>query len=117
MYFVAAAPLVWVVILISSLINCPGSKITMSNFFERCRQQAVYNAIGMRANIDDLIKRKKNRFGKLANKINNFVYNIYLENCIFFHCSPTFKSERTSGRNYWRNQGYWIGGHPRFAQM
>jgi hypothetical protein len=68
MYFVAAAPLVWVVILISSLYNSPGSKITMSNFFERCRQQAVYNAIGMRANIDDMVKRRRNRFGNLINR-------------------------------------------------
>jgi hypothetical protein len=65
MYFLAAAPLVWVVILISSLYNSPASKITMSNFFERCREQAVYNAIGMRANIDDLVKRRRNRFGNL----------------------------------------------------
>jgi hypothetical protein len=68
MYFVAAAPFVWVIILVSSLINCPASKITMSNFFGRCRQQAVYNAIGMRANIDDMVKRRRNRFGMYIQK-------------------------------------------------
>ncbi|XP_065344984.1 retinol dehydrogenase 12-like [Cloeon dipterum] len=61
-YFAAAAPVVWVIILLSSLYNCPGDKITMSNFFDRCRQQAVYNAIGMKANFDDLLKRRQNRF-------------------------------------------------------
>ncbi|CAB3359999.1 Hypothetical predicted protein [Cloeon dipterum] len=61
-YFAAAAPVVWVIILLSSLYNCPGDKITMSNFFDRCRQQAVYNAIGMKANLDDLLKRRQNRF-------------------------------------------------------
>jgi len=71
-YFIIAAPVIWVIILVSSLYNCPGSKITMSNFFDRCRQQAVYNAIGMKANIDDLLKRRKNRFGNILKYFNLF---------------------------------------------
>ncbi|XP_059483326.1 retinol dehydrogenase 12-like [Neocloeon triangulifer] len=67
MYFVAAAPVVWLVVLLSSLYNCPQDKITMSNFFDRCRQQALYNAIGMKANLDDLFNKRKNRFALPSN--------------------------------------------------
>lgn len=39
-------------------------RVNMSNFFEVLRQNALYNVIGVKANWDDIFKKRRNRFGK-----------------------------------------------------